>query len=82
VLQEQQNISDLFAAASLSETILQTQRIFIIDHSQTKNPAGKKILLNPNHGFKLSSGGVEVKEIGRPRLTRCLARKALCLSGV
>jgi hypothetical protein len=80
VLQEQQNISNLFLPASLSETILQTQRIFIIDDPQAKSPAGRKIFLNPNHGFKLSSEGREVKTIGHPWLTRSLGGKDLCLS--
>jgi hypothetical protein len=70
MLQEQQNIPDFLLPASLRETILQTQGIFIIDISQDKSPAGKRMFLNPNHGFKLSSEGVEVKEVGRPWLTR------------
>jgi hypothetical protein len=64
VLQEQQNIPNFILPASLRKTILQAQRIFIIDIPQEKSPAGRKIFWNPNHEFKLSSEGVEVKEVG------------------
>jgi len=75
VLQEQQNIFNFVLPASFRKTILQAQRIFIIDIPQEKCPAGRKNFLNPLHGFKLSSEGFEVKEVGPPWLTRILGGK-------
>ena len=64
MLQEEQDISDLLFPAGLSETILQTEGIFITDDPQTKSPAGRKVSFCTNHEFNLSLEGKEVKVIG------------------
>jgi hypothetical protein len=62
MLKEEDRVPDFFRHASLGQAVLELQGHFVIDETETKNPAYRFSLVRPPHIFKISSeqGGVNI----------------------
>jgi hypothetical protein len=63
MLQNQKDIFHLTRGASLDQTVLQAEGIFIFDHPQPKGLATTKVFFNYGHGLKLPPQRKEVKMV-------------------